>query len=319
LIRSSVIIPVYNGATTIGEAINSVLSQDVDDCEIVVVDDGSTDSTPSILARYQEAVKVIRQGNAGAAAARNAGVRAASGEYLAFLDADDVWLPTRLRKTVAALEGNPQAVLSFSDFVIVYGDGAFITRSFAGRAPSHMDLLQRAWPILPSAATVRRSAFERVGGFCEDFKGCGGDDPYAWLVLSECGPFEYVAEPLVRYRRGLPAAVIEKYEPGRETFVRLVRARYGRAAEGCIRESRDYFAGMFLAGALDEFDRGNVARAAGLMRRALHYSPFLLFNRKLTQRAFSARNAKRFFNFLRLSALSHPAFHKIWRSTPQKR
>jgi glycosyltransferase involved in cell wall biosynthesis len=319
VIRCSVIIPVYNGASTIGQAIDSVRAQNVDDYEIVVVDDGSTDRTPGVLRRYQPAVKVIGQDNAGAAAARNAGVTAACGEYLSFLDADDVWHPTRLRKTVAALQGSPQAVLSFCDSEVVDGDGAFVARTRAGRAPSHTDLLQRAWPILPSAVTVTRAAFERVGGFCEEFKGCGGDDPYAWLMLSELGPFEYVAEPLVHYRQGLPATTIEKYAPGRETFVRLVRARYGKAAEGCIRESRDYFAGMFLAGALDEFDRGNPARAAGLMRRAIGYSPFLLFNRTLAQKALSARNARRFFSFLFPSALSRTAFHKTRRSTPQKR
>src|SRR5580693_7316547 len=109
----STVIPTYNSESTLGKAIDSVIAQDLGS-EIVVVDDGSTDGTDRILQAYGNSLKVIRQPNAGAAAARNTGVVAASGEYLAFLDADDAWLPDRLRLTVEALECNPKAVLSFS-------------------------------------------------------------------------------------------------------------------------------------------------------------------------------------------------------------
>ena len=303
MVRVSVVIPAYNCCGTIREAIESVLAQDVDNVESIVVDDGSIDSTPHVLENYKSSITAIRQANAGAAAARNVGVSAASGKYLAFLDADDVWLPGRLRRTLDALEGNPEAVLSFSDYLFADHSLEILHRSCAGRAPSHQDLLGRSWAILPSAVTVRRSALEKAGGFCEEFKGCGGEDPYMWLVLSEFGPFEYIPEPLMIHRSGASRTVIEKYEAGRQTFVRLVRSRYGNAAEGCIRESREYFAHMFLAGALEELDRGNLARAVYLLCRVVYYRPFFFFDPKLARKLLSARNAKRLVTGLFTSPL----------------
>jgi glycosyltransferase involved in cell wall biosynthesis len=294
----SVIIPAYNSAATLAAAIDSVLAQRGCPAEIVVVDDGSTDSTPELLKTFSQSVKVVRQRNAGAAAARNSGVAAATGEYLAFLDADDTWLPGRLQLTIGALEHNTKAVLSFSDYLIADSSGEVFDRSRAGRAPSHQDLLRCAWPILPSAVTVRRSAYEQVGGFCAEFKGCGGDDPYMWLLMSESGPFEYVPEALMVYRSATPGTIIEKYEPGLKTFERLVRSRYGETAQGCIRESHNYFAAMSLAGALEDLDRGDLRRAMHLMRRALRYRPLLFFAPELMRKVIGLRNAKRIFNVL---------------------
>src|ERR1700740_3502767 len=92
-IKVSVIIPAYNNESTIERAIDSVLTQDFDRFEVIVIDDGSTDSTGHLLAHYGAQIQVLRQANRGAAAARNLAARGARGEYLAFLDADDEWLP----------------------------------------------------------------------------------------------------------------------------------------------------------------------------------------------------------------------------------
>src|SRR5208282_2790667 len=116
----SVVIPVFNGAATIARAIESVLAQDYrDEYEIIVSDDGSTDDTPSILARFQGRIRVTRQSNRGAAAARNAGVATCSSELLAFLDADDTWMPPKLRKMVPVIQNFPQAALIYSDAIEV--------------------------------------------------------------------------------------------------------------------------------------------------------------------------------------------------------
>ena len=182
-------------------AIESVLGQSIVRTEIIVVNDGSTDSTPQVLEHYKPQINVIHRPNGGLCAARNTGLRAASGEYIALLDADDVWRPGRLSQTVGALDRNPTSVLAFSDYLPMTASGQILEPSCAGSVPTHHDLLTRGWPILPSAVTLRRSALEKVGGFCEEFKGCAaGEDHYMWLLLSEHGPFEYIAEPLIIYR-----------------------------------------------------------------------------------------------------------------------
>ncbi len=112
----SVVIPVRNGARTIMRAIDSVVAQTLPPSEVVVVDDGSTDATPRILAAYGSRINVIRQGSRGPSAARNVGAAAASrANYVAFLDADDVWLPEMLHVMVEQLEQVPARVLAFCD------------------------------------------------------------------------------------------------------------------------------------------------------------------------------------------------------------
>ena len=111
MIQVSAIVPVFNGESTIAAAIDSVLNQNFDATEVIVINDGSTDGTALILRSYGSKIRVIEQSNRGVSAARNAGAAIARGEYLAFLDADDEWLPGKLAKAILALDRNaaPQA------------------------------------------------------------------------------------------------------------------------------------------------------------------------------------------------------------------
>ena len=104
--RVSVIIPAYNAAATIAGTVESVLAQTCQDFEIICVDDGSTDATVAIIKQFGERVRLIEQANSGPAAGRNNGARNSSGEYLAFLDADDLWAPQFLERSVAALDSD---------------------------------------------------------------------------------------------------------------------------------------------------------------------------------------------------------------------
>src|SRR5271154_1794032 len=101
--RVSIVIAVYNGAPTVGRALASVFAQTFTDYEVVVVNDGSTDDTASVLARYGDKIRVVTQPNRGLPAARNSGIHASSGEYVAFLDDDDEWLPQMLERCAAVL------------------------------------------------------------------------------------------------------------------------------------------------------------------------------------------------------------------------
>jgi glycosyltransferase involved in cell wall biosynthesis len=121
--KFSVIIPTYNRENFVGRAIASVLRQDVTDYEIIVVDDGSSDGTQGVLADFGDAVTSIYQDNAGVSAARNAGILRAAGEWLAFLDSDDEWLPGYLGAQSNQIEQYPQAVVHMTNSVSVATDG----------------------------------------------------------------------------------------------------------------------------------------------------------------------------------------------------
>lgn len=128
----SVIVPAYNAARYVAEAIDSIVAQEVAEMEIIVVDDGSTDATPRVLAEYatRPGFTVIRTGNEGVAAARNQGLDRACGRYLAFLDADDRWRPGKLRREIELLESDPEVVAVFCNFVRFNTEGRFLPDQF---------------------------------------------------------------------------------------------------------------------------------------------------------------------------------------------
>jgi len=276
MIKVSAIIPVFNGAATLRQAINSVLDQGSCGLELIVVDDGSTDSTPAIIESYGARVQQIRQSNAGPAAARNAGVRSAHGEYLAFLDADDQWLPGMLDSAIVTLDSDPSCVMAYGNLLMVDSEGRSLASYLIGgeyaHAPSMEEILGRMWPIMPSAALIRRSAFNACGGFVEEFKGAGFEDAFLWLRLREQGDFRYIPEALATWRFSwFPRPLkIQPYKRDPETFARLVRQRYGvdpsRLVAARIRATRSIlgYAGLR---ALQRGDRQSARRAfAGALK-----------------------------------------------------
>jgi glycosyltransferase involved in cell wall biosynthesis len=276
MIKVSAIIPVFNGSGTLREAIDSVLVQSSPGVELIVVDDGSTDSTPAIIDSYGDRIQHIRQSNAGPAVARNAGVRKARGEYLAFLDADDRWLPGMLEHALATLDSNRDSVMAYGNLLMVDSDGRSLATYLIGgeyaHAPSMEEILCRMWPIMPSAAVIRRSSFEACGGFAEDFRGAGFEDAFLWLRLREEGPFSYIPEALAAWRFSwFPRPL--KVKPDRRDpviFARLVKQRYGvdpsRLVAARIRATRSIlgYAGLR---ALQQGDRQSARRAfAGALK-----------------------------------------------------
>jgi glycosyltransferase involved in cell wall biosynthesis len=155
----SVVIPVYNGERFLREAIESVLSQDYPALEIIVVDDGSTDSSATIAESFGSVVQCMRQENRRAAAARNAGVAVSKGGLLAFLDADDVWLPGKLRLQLDRLTADPGLECVFGLLDHIY-------------EPGEADGLEVRVPpvaagLMAGTMLIRRDAFLRVGAFSE--------------------------------------------------------------------------------------------------------------------------------------------------------
>jgi len=159
----TVVIPVYNGEKFLSEAIDSVLSQSYRPIEIIVVDDGSTDGSRDIALSYS-LDNYIYQDNAGAAAARNRGILAAKGEYISFLDADDLWMPSKLSAQIAAFSNDPAV-----DIVIGYVE-QFVSPELDTQAMKKHHLHSKPLPgYTPIAMLVRHDFFEAVGFFHASF------------------------------------------------------------------------------------------------------------------------------------------------------
>ncbi len=194
----SVIIPVFNGAAYVGAAIDSVLRQEMDGVEVVVVDDGSTDATPDVLRTFGTAVRPLRQENQGVARARNAGAALGRGQYLAFLDADDLWRPGKLARQLGALAEQPSAQACATAFEVV--DDQLRPLEVRGGVEVGLDdLLLRGNLIgTPSTVMVERGLFEAVGGFDPALSQCADWD--LWIRLRTRTRLAAVREPLVLYR-----------------------------------------------------------------------------------------------------------------------
>jgi glycosyltransferase involved in cell wall biosynthesis len=278
----SAIIAVYNGEGCVARAIESVLAQQFESVELIVVDDASRDATPRVLAGYGDRIRVIRRKrNRGLAAARNRAVDRANGAFVAFLDADDVWLPGRLAKTVEALQSHPTTTLAFSDAVPVGNDGVPLAPTYLhpgmARPPLLEDLLEEGWwPILPSSVTIHRWAFNRVGGFAEEYKGAAGfEDTELWFLLRELGDFAFVAEPLVNYRLAPIVERMRKYAPGFGLFARRVRRRYGEPGDKLARRCAALYHWLLTVKGLRCLEAGEMREARRALFCALHYQPSL--------------------------------------------
>ncbi len=197
----SVVLPTYNRGWIVEEAVDSVLSQDYPAMELIVVDDGSTDGTPEILDRYGDRIRVIRQRNRGVSAARNAGIDAASGELIAFLDSDDRWLEGKVREQVRFFRDHPEALICQTEEIWIR-DGIRVNPKRRHRKRSggifipSLDLCL----VSPSAVMVKRRLFDLVGTFDEALPAC--EDYDLWLRVSCRHPIHLIDLPLVVKRGG---------------------------------------------------------------------------------------------------------------------
>ena len=201
----SLVIATFNHARFVGEALDSALAQTLRAVEVVVVDDGSTDDTPAVLARYDGRILVIRQPNRGLAAARNAGLAASRGTYVTFLDADDVLMPTKLAEQVAVLEHAPAVGWTYCDVLIEtmatgtsvkaserFGYGARVLDGWLFPELIHGNFIPAIAPL------VRRTALDAAGGFDERLTAL--EDWDLWLRLSLIAEARYSPAVLVSYR-----------------------------------------------------------------------------------------------------------------------
>lgn len=245
----SVVVPTYNRADLIAHTLDSVLAQSLVPHEIIVVDDGSSDHTEQVVARYAPAVRYVRQENGGVASARNHGARLAGGTWLAFTDSDDLWHPRKLEVQLAALQSSPGARWSLAGCDIIDGAGnpfpgpqgylgvfgvfaaercspqEFFASYFESLSISVHDATWQGWRGdaydalflgnfgLPSSAVVEAAFYRELGGFRDHLR--LAEETEFFHRAAAHAPVVLVDAPLVSYRRGVGGSLISPANAGR--------------------------------------------------------------------------------------------------------
>jgi glycosyltransferase involved in cell wall biosynthesis len=204
--RISVVIPTYNRARTLVRALDSVFAQGVPDLEVIVVDDGSGDDTKGTIARYPHPVTYLEQANAGPAAARNRALAVARGEFIAFLDSDDVYLPRHLEAHLEVFARSPETGLvhGASEVVDVQGTVVKVQRPTPGHRGRVLPALLFHNFVTLSAVVMRRACYEQVGPMHETLR--FAEDWLYWLRIAAHVPFDYVEEVTLRFERSVVSA-----------------------------------------------------------------------------------------------------------------
>ena len=278
----SIVIPAYNHARFISQAIECALAQTYPEVEIVVVDDGSTDATGSVLAAYQGRITSVRQDNQGPSAARNTGLRTTHGEYVLFLDADDLIPPHKLKRQSLPFQQR-------ADLGVVYSSWQFVdetgTRCLAQTQPHPSSdvlkaLLLRELFLPTGAALVRRACFERVGAFDEDLR--AAEDTDLWVRIA-AGGYSFLAldDCLFSYRVLDGSVSHNLTHQVQNELARLDKwfARTDLLAETQALRPEAYAAIYFEFGA-KHYRSGQVSQAQGFVRQALASSPKLANDRE---------------------------------------
>jgi glycosyltransferase involved in cell wall biosynthesis len=225
----SAIIPTYNRAKLVREAVDSVLAQTYPNVEVIVVDDGSTDDTQAQLRQYGNRIRVIAQSNAGPAAARNRGIAAASGDLISFLDSDDLWLPQKLERQVALLQKVDSSVpcclcnitmrwekREFGSF-----ERAFLNPPVDEGVWVNVDeVLATRFLLFNQGIVIRREVLERIGGFDESLRLL--EDHEFSLRLSLEGPWAFIREPLVIWRESTAASLYQSAQKEEVSWIGLM-------------------------------------------------------------------------------------------------
>jgi glycosyltransferase involved in cell wall biosynthesis len=200
----SVIIPAYNVASYIADTLESVFAQTYRDFEAIVINDGSTDNTESKITPFRSRIVYLPKQNGGVHSARNAGLKAARGRYIAFLDSDDMWLPNYLESMLELIESDSGISAAYPN-AYYFGSSSFAGKLHQGVYPvsepvTFERVLKRECFIFCSVM-LRRDILAEVGLFDEELRGQGAEDLDLWLRILACGyRFTFTPEPLVRYR-----------------------------------------------------------------------------------------------------------------------
>jgi len=280
--RVSVIVPAYNAAVYLPFAIDSVLAQAYSNWEIVIVDDGSTDNTRAAVDAYRpklhDKLQYIHQPNRGLPAARNAGMRAARGEFIALLDADDVWLPDRLARGVAAMDSDPRTGLVHARVVRIDAQGTITgqlkvePKYMSGRIAPYI-YTRRAHIVCPTVM-FRKSCLQTAGWFDEAMQAT--EDRDLWFRIAKHYKVVYIDDVLAYYRLS-PSSMtsnLDRLLKGQLYFV----AKHYRSGAATRLEQLQALGNIYRELGDSLFRGGAVTKAIGSYLRAVGYNPLSVPN-----------------------------------------
>ncbi|MEB3181394.1 MAG: glycosyltransferase family A protein [Nostocaceae cyanobacterium] len=321
--KVSVIIPAYNSMIYLPEAVESVLHQTFEDFEVIIVNDGSSDGIENWVAQITDLrVKLISQANQGLSAARNTGIKNARGEFITFIDADDIWEPTKLEKQVHCLEEKPKVGLVYNWVTLIDEKGTFTGRVFKNHAEGDVwqRLIEHNIVECGSVAMIRRYCFETVGLFDRDIG--AAQDWEMWLRIAARYPFAVVKEPLVRYRQH-PNNKSKNYAKVLQDFRTIIERTFESAPfELLYLRNRSYgHINLLIAWKCLQSSERNYEQANYFRRQALMHYPQICFCREyirlslaiLIMQWFGSEGYKRFLGLVYAlrRRIFNPNFGKI--------
>jgi glycosyltransferase involved in cell wall biosynthesis len=296
--RVSVVIPTYNRSELVVQAIESVLAQTYTDFEIIVADDGSTDDTAARIQPYLDRIIYAKQRNRGVAAARNTGIRLAKGEFVCFLDSDDLWEPAKLETQVCFADSHPEYALISTEIQGFNSEQGIRGQSKSssyqirnGHVVEH--LLYGNW-IQTSTVMVCRACLEEVGWFDEDV-GQFGEDWLLWMRVASRYPVYFLPEPLVSYRFHPGQLTLyqtqEQFRSLMRCIEKLSALPYFRQKPQLLREA-EYR--ICMGRAWRDRSTGEYEQATAKLKRAAHLrrfpiAPFLQLVRTYAERQMKRR------------------------------
>jgi glycosyltransferase involved in cell wall biosynthesis len=234
--KITILMPVHNTATYIGEAISSVLAQDFEAFELLIIDDGSTDGTVDIIRKFDDTrIRIVSQEHSGISAALNRGLQEANTNYIARFDADDICLPGRLRKQYDFLENNPDYIICGGEAEYISANGEYLFH-FKCPAYSHEQLLgiiKQTCPFIHSAVMYRKEAVLKAGGYSVNAHNF--EDHILWLQLAGRGKFCNLQQKLIKVRFNPASITIDEKWCSKEFNIlkrKILEQGYASAEDG---------------------------------------------------------------------------------------
>ncbi|WP_319423431.1 glycosyltransferase family 2 protein [Pleurocapsa sp. FMAR1] len=231
--KVTVIIPAYNAMAFLPEALNSVFNQTYQDFEVIVVNDGSTDETEQWVSQIEDPrVNLVSQENKGLAGARNTGIGHAQGEYIAFLDDDDLWESTKLEKQVNVLDENPEVGLVYTWVSLIDSDGKPRGRIWCNSEEGNVwkKLLEHNIVESGSVAMVRHSCYQSVGLYDCTLPSSYAEDWDMWLRIAAQYHFQVILEPLVYYR-DTPSSLSKNWRVTEQSYQIVIEKAFANAPQ----------------------------------------------------------------------------------------
>jgi glycosyltransferase involved in cell wall biosynthesis len=272
----SAVVPAYNCGDLVSGAIESILNQTYEPIEVIAIDDGSTDETPRVLESYGDAIRFVRQPNSGPARARNHGVSLSRGEFIAFCDADDLWLPEKTAEQMAYFRDHQGCHLVYADLKVRAVTGEVLYESYfsqyprAGVEPIFESLLSGCF-ILTSTVLVRSGTVRSVGGFDEQF--WSGQDLDLWLRIArsfEVGQVNKVLAVKREHPTNISASGDRALESRRRVFLKAERQMAPDASHAARSTASHMIGRLSHYIGVHRLRRGELAEARAAFAESMH-------------------------------------------------